>query len=221
MLEHIKTAKPVASQDLLRTGFSVSPATLRNEMLALDGLGYLEQPHTSSGRIPTDMGYRFFVDNLLSEISLGSRDEGLIHQAFSIKEVDDFVKEFSRTISKISDAFAAVGVLQEDLFYETGLSRILEEPELYDTEQARSFGRVADLLDESIRDMFEMSEFEERVFIGRENPLKEAEDFSMFVSSWQHPGGFTGFMTIIGPKRTNYPKHNALIKTIKRISENL
>lgn len=224
VLEHIKTARPVASQDLLRAGFEVSPATLRNEMLVLDDLGYLEQPHTSAGRIPTDQGYRFFVDNLSSEIFLGKREEELLYKAFKINEVDDFAKEFSRTIAGISDTFTAVGVLQEDVFYETGLARILEEPELYNIEQARMFGRLADLLDESIRDMFSDSEFEETclrrqgVFIGGENPISEAEDFSMFVSSWRHPQGFQGFVTMVVPRRTNYPKHKALIKSINKIS---
>ncbi len=232
MLEHIKTARPVASQDLLRSGFKVSPATLRNEMLALDELGLLEQPHTSSGRVPTDRGYRFFVDNLLSEMYLTSKDEELLTRAFAINEVDDFVKEFTRAIAGIADTFTAVGVLGEDhryrsrarygagLFYEAGFAKLLDEPELYDIEQARMFGRLADLLDESVRDMFDDSEFEDKVFIGRENPLKEAGEFSMFVSSWHHPGGFQGFVTMVGPRRTNYPKHNALIKSIRKISEN-
>lgn len=220
VLEHIKTARPVASQDLIRSGFKVSPATLRNEMLALDELGLLEQPHTSSGRVPTDRGYRFFVDNLLTEMSLTNKDEELLYRAFAINEIDNFVKEFTRAIAGIADTFTAVGVLEAGLFYEAGFARLLDEPELYDIEQARMFGRLADLLDESVRDMFKISEFEDRVFIGRENPLKEAEEFSMFVSSWHHPEGFQGFMTMIGPRRTNYPRHNALIKSIKKVSEN-
>ena len=219
VLEHLKTARPVASADLLYAGLGVGPATIRNEMLALDEFGYLEQPHTSSGRVPTDKGYRFFVDNLLSEMSLEKKDEDLLHRTFAIDEADDFVKELTLAIAEISDTFTAAGRLEEDIFYETGLARILEEPELDDPMQARMFGRFADMLDETIRSIFVEESFSERVFIGKENPLKEAEEFSMFVSSWHHPGGSNGFLALIGPKRTNYSKHNAIIKYIRKISK--
>ena len=65
---YISTAYPVASHALCKEHMlDVSPATIRNELLELDSLGYLEQPHTSAGRVPTDKGYRFFVEHLLDE----------------------------------------------------------------------------------------------------------------------------------------------------------
>ena len=61
--EHISSGDPVGSQQLARTsGFEVSSATLRNVMADLEELGYLEKPHTSAGRVPTDRAYRFYVD---------------------------------------------------------------------------------------------------------------------------------------------------------------
>jgi len=64
--EHIETGEPVASQVLVRRGgFSLSSATIRNVLVQLEGLGYLRQPHTSAGRIPTNRGYRLYVDQLL------------------------------------------------------------------------------------------------------------------------------------------------------------
>jgi heat-inducible transcriptional repressor len=64
--EHIETGEPVASQVLVRRGgFSLSSATIRNVLAQLEGLGYVRQPHTSAGRIPTDRGYRLYVDQLL------------------------------------------------------------------------------------------------------------------------------------------------------------
>ena len=74
--EHIRTAKPVSSKELVEElGFKASSATIRHEMSELDKFGYLEQPHTSSGRVPTDRGYRFFVDNLVEEDLLSSRQQ--------------------------------------------------------------------------------------------------------------------------------------------------
>ena len=61
--EHIQTAAPVSSQAVARaSGLSVSSATVRNDMTALERDGYVSQPHTSAGRVPTDRGYRYFVD---------------------------------------------------------------------------------------------------------------------------------------------------------------
>lgn len=64
--DYIQTADPVGSRTIARKyGLGVSPATIRNEMADLEELGYLEQPHTSAGRIPSDKGYRFYVDELM------------------------------------------------------------------------------------------------------------------------------------------------------------
>ena len=71
--EYIETAQPVGSGHVARTsGLAVSPATVRNEMTALEHDGYLRQPHTSAGRIPTDKGYRFFVDAIVAPGPLGA-----------------------------------------------------------------------------------------------------------------------------------------------------
>src|SRR3989338_426955 len=88
--DYIETAKPVASADLVKKfRFGVSPATVRNEMLTLGDLGYLEQPHTSAGRVPTDKGYRFFVDNLSAIFPLTGTEEKLIHGAFLLKREEE------------------------------------------------------------------------------------------------------------------------------------
>lgn len=218
--EHIRTARPVASQELTRLRFKVSPATIRHEMLTLDELGYLEQPHTSAGRTPTDKGYRFFVDNLLANSFLPARDEKLLREIFSIRDLESFVHEFSKTISAISRTFAVAGMFEEDMLYETGFSRIMEEPEFHDPHNAKMFGRLLDILDERLPDIVENTlKTGERIFIGQENPLKEAAECSMIFSSWRHPQGFSGFITLIGPKRTNYSRHKALMHSLQKIQK--
>lgn len=217
--EYVRTARPIASQELSRhLKEDISSATIRNEMLALDELGLLEQPHTSAGRVPTDKGYRFFVDNLPVDGFLQERDEETLREIFSIRDAEDFIREFSKTVSAISRTFTAAGMFEEDIFYETGFSRIMEEPEFYDPDNGRMFGRLLDILGEKLRDIAQDTlEKEERIFIGRENPLKEAAECSMIFSPWRHPEGFSGFITLIGPKRTNYPRHKALVRSIKKI----
>ena len=221
ILEHIKTARPVSSQELLKnTRLNVSTATVRNDMLSLDKQGYLEQPHTSAGRVPTDKGYRFFVDNMDNEAVLTKSEDKLFARLLNISDADEFIKEFGRAVSHISGIFTAVGAREDEIFYETGFSELLDEPEFRKPDSIKTFGRLVDALDEELHNFFDVNDgndLEERVFIGQENPWEEARNYSMFLSSWCHPAGFNGFLAMIGPRRTDYKKHKAIIKSVKKL----
>src|SRR3989344_7099009 len=157
--DYIHTARPVASRDLVkRFKLGISPATVRNEMFALDDLGYLEQPYTSAGRIPTDKGYRFFVDNLMSVFNLKGEDEKLIREAFGIKKEKEFVKELSRTVTRISETFTAVGMPADDIFYESGFTELFAGPEFRNPNCHLSLSQLIDSLEEEMREMFEDQE---------------------------------------------------------------
>ena len=119
--EYIRTARPIASAELLEDlDLEISPATVRNEMLRLDDLGYLEQPHTSAGRVPTDQGYRFFVDHVVSydlcdagavdSAPLQRSERNQIRNLFANNTREDFARECSRTISRLARAFTAIGI---------------------------------------------------------------------------------------------------------------
>ncbi|MBI2056138.1 MAG: DeoR family transcriptional regulator [Candidatus Sungbacteria bacterium] len=219
ILEHIRTARPVASQEImecLRLG--VSPATIRSEMQTLDEEGYLEQPHTSAGRVPTDKGYRFFVDNVIEQSMLEKGEKRKMDEVFNAKEVDEFIKYLSRSVAEISGVFAAVGAFDDDVFYDNGLAEILDEPEFKEASSIRAFSRLVDLLDETIPELFRAHDIEEEaMFIGSENPLHEARDYAMTVSRWHHPEGFEGFVAMVGPKRTHYEKHMAIVRYLEKI----
>jgi transcriptional regulator of heat shock response len=215
--EYIRTARPVASGELVRQyGFEVSPATLRNEMFALAEMGYLEQPHTSAGRIPTDKGYRFFVDNLPDENDLSGQEHRTLDKLFGIEEEGLFVREFARTMARLSRMVAAVRLGDEDIFYDSGFSEVFREPEFEDLAHVKSFGRLIDFLDEEFeRVLGKKSVDDEQIFIGKENPWGAAQEYTMIVSPWRHPRNFQGVLALIGPKRTDYQKHKAIIRYIR------
>src|SRR5215470_1556139 len=97
--EYISSGGPVGSSQLVRTAeFDVSSATLRNVMADLEELGYIEKPHTSAGRIPTDSGYRFYVDSLLKLREPGPRERELIEQGIPR---DAMVEETFQEASKV------------------------------------------------------------------------------------------------------------------------
>jgi heat-inducible transcriptional repressor len=92
--EFVETATPVASEPLVRKyGLTISSATVRNELAALEDLGYLTHLHTSAGRVPTDAGYRFFVENLMERTTLPLAEQRTIqHQFYQVRgELDQWV----------------------------------------------------------------------------------------------------------------------------------
>jgi len=109
--EYIDTAQPVGSGYLARSaGVEVSPATIRNEMAALEREGYLVQPHTSAGRVPTEKGYRFFVDTLSTPGQLGPAQRQQVKQFFAHAhgEIEQMLTETSHLLSKLTDHTAVV-----------------------------------------------------------------------------------------------------------------
>lgn len=101
--DYITTAEPVGSRTLARKyRLGVSPATIRNEMADLEELGFLEQPHTSAGRIPSDRGYRYYVDTLMQTGSVSPQQEETIRHTFErkIHEVDVLIRETVRLLSE-------------------------------------------------------------------------------------------------------------------------
>ena len=95
--KYIETAEPIGSETIEKEArLGVSPATIRNEMVRLTGLGYLRQPHTSAGRIPTSMGMKFYVDQLMEEKSLSLKDEVAIKEEFR-----DQSEPFNRLLTHI------------------------------------------------------------------------------------------------------------------------
>jgi heat-inducible transcriptional repressor len=109
--EYIDTAQPVGSSRIVATGaIHVSPATVRNELTVLEREGYLTQPHTSAGRIPTDKGYRFFVDQLTPKGTLQPAQRHEISKFFDHTHgaLEQMLHDTSRLLSSLTDYAAVV-----------------------------------------------------------------------------------------------------------------
>jgi heat-inducible transcriptional repressor len=108
---YIETAQPVGSGHVAKApGVRVSPATVRNDMASLEQDGYLQQPHTSAGRVPTDKGYRFFVDRLDGGTTLAAADSKQIRTFFAEAhgELEHMLAETSRLLSDLTQYAAVV-----------------------------------------------------------------------------------------------------------------
>jgi len=110
IVQHVATGEPISSRSLARCGrFQLSPASLRNVMADLEDLGYLQHPHTSAGRIPTDRGYRFFIDHLMRSRAISTRDrEAIDEEVRNADEIDDVLQSTSRLLSNLSDQVGVV-----------------------------------------------------------------------------------------------------------------
>lgn len=108
--DYILTAEPVGSRTISRKyDIGVSPATIRNEMADLEEMGYIEQPHTSAGRVPSDMGYRYYVDFLMERLRLSEEEENFIHKFYDrkIEELEGVIRASGELISKLT-SYAAI-----------------------------------------------------------------------------------------------------------------
>ena len=123
--DYISSGEPVGSRTIAKKyNFGVGSATIRNEMSDLEDMGYLEQPHTSSGRIPSSKGYRLYVDNLMKQASL-TEDEKLQIKKYLIDsamlEVDKIVKQASKLLSELThltaSSFPTFLALSNNLLY--------------------------------------------------------------------------------------------------------
>ena len=104
--EYIRTAEPVGSKAIAQSGcLNCSSATIRNELAELVSLGYLEQPHTSAGRVPTPMGYRMYVNELMEKQRLSLEETEDINRRMNqkLRELDDTISDVSRLASQLTD----------------------------------------------------------------------------------------------------------------------
>ncbi|MDR0930636.1 MAG: heat-inducible transcriptional repressor HrcA [Clostridiales bacterium] len=102
---YIETGEPVGSRTLSKIdGFTYSPATIRNEMSDLEDLGLLEQPHISAGRIPTDLGYRFYVDQLMHKNELNPNEISFLNSAIDdrVRQIDSLLGDIAKMYTKVS-----------------------------------------------------------------------------------------------------------------------
>lgn len=115
--DYIGTAEPVGSRTIAKKyKLGVSPATIRNEMADLEEQGYIEQPHTSAGRVPTEQGYRYYVDYLMKKQELTREEEELIRREYDakVKDVGQVIQKTGQLLSQITRYAAMILTPQMD-----------------------------------------------------------------------------------------------------------
>jgi heat-inducible transcriptional repressor len=209
--QYAEVASPVGST-LLAKLFQVSSATIRAEMAELERLGYITQPHTSAGRIPTDRGYRFYV-NQISEPSQPAMPEGRAERALSARASSGGLPE--RTIRNTVDTLvelthnlglATIG----NQLYMSGLSNLFGQPEFIRSGQVQEIAKLLDNLEPWLREAAPNEPLS--VYIGHENPIGKNAGASLIISRFRSPYSDHSYIGVLGPTRQSYRDVMTLVR---------
>lgn len=222
--QYAELAAPVGSV-LLAKLFDVSPATMRAEMAKLEEMGYLTQPHTSAGRIPTDKGYRLYVNSIVETYGLANQHSKAAErytQAIAAR-----VKSGGRADLAIRAAVDSLVDLTRNLglatignqLYLSGIGNLFSQPEFLNGEHVRSVARLLDNLEPWLREAAPNETL--NVFIGAENPIGRDSGVSLIISKFRSPYSDNSYIGVLGPTRQSYARVMMLVSQTGKILEQL
>jgi transcriptional regulator of heat shock response len=205
---YVDTAEPVGSRFVSRK-LGLSSATIRNVMADLEDMGFIVQPHTSAGRVPTDKGYRFYVDSLMRVRAIEAQVLRSIKDEYgrALRSLEDTLERTSHLISSLTNYVGVTLFSEYDKVYLDGTSHIIEEPEFQDFKKLQSLVRcleekreILDILHQDLEDD------RIKVHIGQENKSGFLKDCSVVTRGYKIKGKSSGRIGVIGPKRMIYER---------------
>ncbi|MBQ6414062.1 transcriptional regulator [Candidatus Saccharibacteria bacterium] len=216
--EYAETASPVGSVTMAKL-FGVSPATVRAEMARLEALGLIAQPHTSAGRVPTDAGYRYYVNSLENG---GSEREESENRRKSFERgthaIEVRVSSQSQADAAIRRAVDSLVELTGNLglatiggqLYLSGISQLFTQPEFMDTRRVQAVAKLLDNLEPWLREAAPGEPL--NIFIGQENPIGKNSEVSLIISKFRSPFSDRSYIGVLGPTRQNYSRVMSLVR---------
>lgn len=214
--QYAEVASPVGSS-LLAKVFNVSSATIRAEMAELERGGYIEQPHTSAGRVPTDKGYRFYVNSFANADTpqVDSRAQRAISARVNHGGVPDrVIRNAVDTLVELTHnlGLATIG----NQLYMSGLSNLFGQPEFMQKGQVQEVARLLDNLEPWLKEAAPNEPLS--VYIGKENPVGGAAGCSLIISRFRSPFSDHSYVGVLGPTRQSY---RDVMQMVRRTGEAL
>ena len=209
--QYAEVASPVGSS-LLAKAFGVSSATIRAEMAELERLGFITQPHTSAGRIPTDRGYRYYVNEIADTSVPEELAEKRAQRALSARVASGGLPEqtIRNTVDTLVELTHNLGMatIGEQL-YMSGLSNLFGQPEFMQTGQVQQVARLLDNLEPWLYEAAPNQPLS--VYIGQENPIGGGAGCSLIISRFRSPFSDSSYIGVLGPTRQSYRDVMALV----------
>jgi heat-inducible transcriptional repressor len=209
--QYAEVASPVGSS-LLAKVFNVSSATIRAEMAELERHGYITQPHTSAGRVPTDKGYRIYVNNL-NESTAPAAAEGRAEKALAARvqsagAPERMIRNAVDTLVELTHnlGLATIG----NQLYISGLSNLFGQPEFVDARQVQQVAQLLDNLEPWLREAAPNEPLS--VYIGSENPIGRSAGVTLIISRFRSPFSDRSYIGTLGPTRQSYRDVMTLVK---------
>lgn len=212
--QHAEIAAPVGSVMLAKL-FGVSSATIRSEMARLEEMNLIMQPHTSAGRIPTDAGYRFYVNmlnntpdsNILPEFDRSARAIEARVNNYS----DRADKAIRGTVDSLVELTHNMGIATiGDELYMSGIGNLFSQPEFMHANHAQAVARLLDNLEPWLREATPNEPL--NVYIGSENPIGKSSGASLIISRYRSPYSDRSYIGVIGSTRQSYAKVMRLVR---------
>jgi len=215
---YIETAEPVGSRHVSRR-LNLSSATIRNVMADLEDMGFITHPHTSAGRVPTDKGYRYYIDSLMRIRKINESIVRMIDDQYhhAVRSLEDVLEKTSHMISSLTNYVGITLYPQYERIYLDGASHILEQPEFKDIAKLHSLLKCL----EEKRNILNIlsSDFgndDLKIHIGAEMKDGKLSECSIVTRGYKVKGKASGRLGVIGPKRMLYDK---VIPTIEKLAD--
>lgn len=205
--KYVETAEPIGSETVEKeASLGVSPATIRNEMMALTKMGFLKQPHTSAGRIPTPEGFKFYISQLMDERELPIKEEVAIKQRLwdHRYQFDRMIREATAALAEYTKAMA-LATTQEGDIYSAGMANILDMPEFYDIDLTKTMLSLIDRF-EVLNELFGQPSLTDpvRILFGEEVGWQFLEPAGFVYTEYEAGPKHRGMIGICGPYRLDY-----------------
>lgn len=211
--QYAEVAAPVGSVMLAKL-FGVSSATIRAEMARLEEMGLIAQPHTSAGRIPTDKGYRFYV-NALTEADAYTPAQ-LDRSARAIEaRVHTHKDRADRAIRSAVDSLVdltqnlGLATIGDELYF-SGIGNLFSQPEFMQGNHVQAVARLLDNLEPWLREAAPNEPL--NVFIGSENPIGKSSGATLIISRFRSPYSDKSYIGVLGPTRQSYGRVMRLVR---------
>ena len=211
--QYAEIAVPVGSVTLAKL-FHVSSATIRSEMARLEDMGLITQPHTSAGRIPTDQGYRLYVNTIteaqMAESPLVDRSARAI-EARVATHGDSTTRAIRSAVDSLVDLTQNLGLATiGDQLYISGIGNLFSQPEFMENNHTQAVARLLDNLEPWLLEAAPNEPL--NVYIGAENPIGKTSGASLIISRFRSPYSDRSYIGVLGPTRQSYSKVMRLVR---------
>lgn len=209
--KYFDTAQPIGSKFLVSDAeLDLSEATVRNELRELEDMCYLTHPHTSAGRIPTEKGYKYYLEKIeWGKLKINKKEAETLESFFALEDKIQAQKNLSKSLAVITQETVIFAFSPNSIYY-TGLSNLFSKPEFVELGVVGDISQVFDRCEDCIPEFYDLVSEEIKIFIGDEHP------FGSMLSATSFKFG-NSLVTLLSPLRTNYKRNFALLQVVKEL----